>query len=51
MKQYGWAFSKDEILDLEKETLGFYVSGHPLDKYKDEISKIEGYVKVLKLMS
>ena len=26
-----------EILDFEKETLGFYVSGHPLDSYRSEI--------------
>ncbi len=28
------------ILELEKETLGFYVSGHPLDEYREEIEKI-----------
>ncbi|MBO5762714.1 MAG: DNA polymerase III subunit alpha, partial [Lentisphaeria bacterium] len=26
-------FSKDEILENEKELLGFYVTGHPLDPY------------------
>ena len=30
-----------DILSLEKETLGFYVSGHPLDEFRDEIGKIE----------
>jgi len=30
-----------KILEFEKETLGFYVSGHPLDKYKDQLSKID----------
>ncbi len=34
-------FDSMEILNLEKETLGFYVSGHPLDKYRDELSKID----------
>ncbi len=29
-----------QILEFEKESLGFYVSGHPLDKYRDELSKI-----------
>ncbi|MBP1622000.1 MAG: polymerase alpha subunit [Acidobacteria bacterium] len=29
----------EERLALEKETLGFYVSGHPLDRYADEISR------------
>lgn len=27
-------FSKQEVLQFEKELLGFYVSGHPLDDYK-----------------
>jgi len=26
-----------EILDFEKETLGFYVSGHPLDGFREEM--------------
>ncbi|RAX57400.1 DNA polymerase III subunit alpha [Helicobacter monodelphidis] len=29
-----------EILEFEKETLGFYVSGHPLDAFKERIEKI-----------
>ena len=33
-----------EKLEYEKEILGIYVSGHPLDKFSDEISKID-YVK------
>ncbi|HRK15517.1 MAG TPA: DNA polymerase III subunit alpha, partial [Prosthecobacter sp.] len=28
------SWSQDEILAFEKELLGFYVSGHPLDKYR-----------------
>ena len=28
------------ILDFEKETLGFYVSGHPLDNYREQIDAI-----------
>ncbi len=28
------------ILDLEKETLGFYVSGHPLDSFREEINSL-----------
>ncbi|GHV02356.1 hypothetical protein AGMMS49521_4020 [Campylobacterota bacterium] len=27
------------ILEFEKESLGLYVSGHPLDEYRDELSK------------
>lgn len=30
-----------ELLEFEKETLGFYVSGHPLDKYRDKLNDIE----------
>ena len=33
-------FEPLEILEMEKETLGFYVSGHPLDKYRETLSKI-----------
>jgi DNA polymerase-3 subunit alpha len=33
-------FEPLEILGFEKETLGFYVSGHPLDKYREKIDKI-----------
>ena len=31
--------AKKEILEMEKEMLGFYVSGHPLDDYIDYIKK------------
>ncbi len=31
--------SKRELLDMEKEMLGLYISGHPLDEYKDYINK------------
>ena len=30
-------FSEKEILSMEKEMLGIYISGHPLEKIKDEI--------------
>ncbi len=33
-------FDDKVILELEKETLGFYVSGHPLDSFRDEINKL-----------
>ena len=29
-----------EILEFEKDSLGFYVSGHPLDEYRDKLSEI-----------
>ncbi len=34
-------FEPLEILAFEKETLGFYVSGHPLDEYRDKLEKIK----------
>jgi DNA polymerase-3 subunit alpha len=33
-------FSDTEILEFEKASLGFYVSGHPLDKYRQSIEQI-----------
>ncbi len=32
--------SKAEILAWEKETLGFYISGHPLDEFRDKLSNL-----------
>ncbi len=29
------------LLALEKDSLGFYVSGHPLDKYREDLDKIK----------
>lgn len=29
-----------EILELEKDTLGFYVSGHPMDNFREEMSEL-----------
>jgi DNA polymerase-3 subunit alpha len=34
-------FEPMEILEMEKESLGFYVSGHPLDKYRETLDEIE----------
>ncbi len=34
-------FEDMEILEMEKESLGFYVSGHPLDKYREQLDKIK----------
>ncbi len=33
-------FEPMEILEMEKESLGFYVSGHPLDKYRETLDVI-----------
>jgi DNA polymerase-3 subunit alpha len=32
-------FSPKELLALEKEMMGLYISGHPLDKYQDMLNK------------
>jgi len=29
-----------EILEFEKETLGFYVSGHPMDSFREEMNEL-----------
>lgn len=42
-------FSKEITLSMEKEMLGVYISGHPLDKYKGIIDKIST-VSTLKMM-
>jgi DNA polymerase-3 subunit alpha len=31
-------WTKDELLACEKETLGLYLSGHPIDRYRAELS-------------
>ncbi len=34
-------WSKKEKLDFERETLGFYLSGHPLDDYQEEGKRLQ----------
>ncbi|MDX1809031.1 MAG: DNA polymerase III subunit alpha [Sulfurospirillaceae bacterium] len=33
-------FDMKKVLEFEKDTMGFYVSGHPLDEYKEAIDAI-----------
>ncbi len=33
-------YTAKEILEFEKASLGFYVSGHPLDEYREQLSQI-----------
>ena len=33
-------FPEKELLSMEKEMLGIYISGHPLEKYREKIEKI-----------
>lgn len=42
-------FPKTELLKMEKEMTGLYLSGHPLDKYDAVIERL-GYVKTLDLI-
>lgn len=34
-------FDQLSVLELEKEIMGFYISGHPLDKYRKDIESID----------
>ena len=31
--------TKEELLAFEKEVLGIYISGHPLEKYEDHVAE------------
>jgi DNA polymerase-3 subunit alpha len=42
------AAKMDDILAWEKELLGLYVSGHPLEKYADRLEKIDMDIKKIK---
>ncbi|SEJ26624.1 DNA polymerase-3 subunit alpha [Propionispira arboris] len=39
---------KNEILTLEKEITGFYITGHPLDQYRD---KMQSFVSIQDLLA
>jgi len=39
-------WEETERLQYEKEVLGFYVSGHPLDKYAEKIKNLPGVISV-----
>lgn len=39
IKKTGKVITKKDLLDMEKDILGIYVSGHPLEEYMDYISK------------
>lgn len=42
-------FSKNELLKMEKEMTGLYLSGHPMDKYSD-VCKDLGYADTIELI-
>ncbi|BAK99284.1 DNA polymerase III alpha subunit [Oscillibacter valericigenes Sjm18-20] len=33
-------FSQQELMNMEKETTGLYLSGHPMDAYRDEVKRL-----------
>jgi DNA polymerase-3 subunit alpha len=41
-------WSDDELLNAEKEALGFYITGHPINKYK-KLLKLMGVLKTSRL--
>ncbi len=43
--------TKQEILNMEKEVTGVYISGHPLDEYMQEINKLEKRAKSCEILN
>ncbi|MCB1174713.1 MAG: DNA polymerase III subunit alpha [Leptospiraceae bacterium] len=39
-KEDSLEYSQEELLQLEKEVMGFYFSGHPMDKYRRILEKV-----------
>ncbi|WP_312940176.1 DNA polymerase III subunit alpha [Oscillibacter sp.] len=33
-------FTRQELMNMEKETTGLYLSGHPMDQYRDEVKRL-----------
>ena len=40
LKKSNIDITKKEMLDMEKEMMGLYISGHPLDEYINQIAKV-----------
>src|SRR5574344_2609075 len=47
LKEQPEALKKDKLA-WEKELLGLYISGHPLDEYKEKIQKLATEIKKIK---
>jgi DNA polymerase-3 subunit alpha len=43
---HGTDWEESERLAFEKEVLGFFVSGHPLDKYAEKLRNLSGVISV-----
>ncbi|MBQ3356454.1 MAG: DNA polymerase III subunit alpha [Oscillospiraceae bacterium] len=41
--------SKNDLMQMEKETIGLYLSGHPMDEYRKQL-KGSGVVPILRIM-
>ncbi len=41
--------AKNELMQMEKETIGLYLSGHPMDEYRKQL-KGSGVVPILRIM-
>ncbi|MBR1821125.1 MAG: DNA polymerase III subunit alpha [Clostridia bacterium] len=44
-------FDKNQLLQMEKETTGVYISGHPLDAYADQLSKLQVNARFLESLA
>ncbi len=44
-------FDKNQLLAMEKETTGVYISGHPLDAYADQLGKLQVNARFLESLS
>jgi DNA polymerase-3 subunit alpha len=42
-------FPLRKILEFEKETINFYISGHPLDEYREKIEKFENISNIINI--
>ncbi|MBP3337287.1 MAG: DNA polymerase III subunit alpha [Clostridia bacterium] len=39
-------FPQKKMLSMEKETIGFYVSGHPLNEYRDKLDRLSTHYAI-----
>ena len=44
-------FDKNQLLAMEKETTGVYISGHPLDAYAEKLGKLQVNARFLESLS
>ncbi len=44
-------FDKRQILNMEKQSVGMYLSGHPMEEYREAAAKISGGINIGKIHS